>query len=348
MKRRMRGQPMNRPPSPRQAPKRSPSRLSILSIAALLLVAPAANAAVLRIDGEVYARTTSPLFPPVVEDMYQFQITRIAPDGTPVKRGQTVIAFDTSTVIKQLTEKKSQLKEKQSQLDQLNLELAERERTERLKTVEAESNREKAQRKTEQPAELIAGMQYRKLLVARAQMERKHSLMQRREQLSAEQRRQERRLVASLAAQLQADVDRLQASIAAMNVIAPRDGWMMHKSSWNRDKLDVGSQVWRGQTIAEIPDPTTLAVRAQLPERDYARVRIGTVVRIVVEGSAGSVYRGKVVDIGRAVRSKSSIQPVPVLDMDIALVDAGARLKPGQAVRVELNVADAVANGGAQ
>ena len=34
------------------------------------------------------------------------------------------------------------------------------------------------------------------------------------------------------------------------------------------------------------------------------------------------------------------VQPVPVLDLEIRLDDAKARLRPGQAVRVELTVPD--------
>ncbi|QWP77789.1 efflux RND transporter periplasmic adaptor subunit [Lysobacter sp. K5869] len=313
------------------------SRL-VAAAAALALSAMslAAAAAPLRVDGEVYARRSSPLMPPNIERMWQFNITQLAPDGTPVKRGQPVISFDSSDVIKQLTEKRSQLKEKQSELQKLDLELADRERTERLATAEAQAALEKAKRKTEQPAELIAGIEYRKLVVARQQAERKMELARKRETLSAEQRKQERRLLAAERDQLQADVDRLQRSQQALEVIAPRDGLMMHRSNFEGEKFDVGSQVWVGQVVAEIPDMGTLAVRAELAERDLGQVKVGAPVRIVVEGGAGSVVRGKVASVGRAVRSKSQVQPVPVLDLDVQLDDPRAPLRPGQAVRVEI------------
>lgn len=306
------------------------------SFALAAITATAAAAAPLRVDGEVYARRSSPLMPPNIERMWQFNITHLAPDGAPVKRGQTVISFDSSDVIKQLTEKRSTLKEKQSELQKLDLELADRERTERLATAEAQAALEKAKRKTEQPAELIAGIEYRKLVVARQQAERKTELARRREVLSAEQRRQERRLLAAERDQLQADVDRLQRSQQALDVVAPRDGLMMHRSNFEGEKFDVGSQVWVGQTVAEIPDMSTLAVRAELAERDLGQVKVGAPVRIVVEGGAGSVLRGKVASVGRAVRSKSQVQPVPVLDLDVQLDDPRAPLRPGQAVRVEI------------
>lgn len=310
---------------------------AVLAALALACASAAAGAAApLRVDGEVYARRSSALMPPNIERMWQFSITQLAPDGAPVKRGQAVISFDSSDVIKQLAEKRSQLKEKQSELQKLDLELADRERTERLATAEAQAALEKAKRKTEQPAELIAGIEYRKLVVARQQAERKFELARKRETLSAEQRRQERRLLASERDQLQADVDRLQRSQQALEVTAPRDGLMMHRSNFEGEKFDVGSQVWVGQTVAEIPDMSTLAVRAELAERDLGQVRIGAPVRIVVEGGAGSVVRGKVASVGRAVRSKSQVQPVPVLDLDVQLDDPRAPLRPGQAVRVEI------------
>lgn len=314
---------------------------SILLLALLLPLS--AQAATLRIDGEVYAQEKSSLMPPMIDRVWNFNITRLAPDGEPVKQGDVVLAFDGNQIVQQLTEKQSQLAEKQRELEKLELDLAERERTERLFTAEAQAALDKAGRKTEQPRELIAALQYDKLVEERLRAERRMQLATRREGLAAEQRRQERRLVQSELAQLQADVDRLQTSLAQLNIVAPRSGVMMHKSSWNGDKFDVGSQVWRGQTIAEIPDSDTLAVRAELPERDLLRVAVGAPARIVIEGGGGSVHRGTVTEIGRTVRSKSQVQPIPIVDVEIALDDKAVRLRPGQAVRVELTVPEQAA-----
>lgn len=315
-----------------------------LALAALVAALPlAAHAATLRIDGEVYALLKSSLMPPVVDRQWNFNITRLAPDGEPVKQGDVVLAFDGNQIVLQLNEKRSQLQEKQRELEKLELDLAERERTERLATAEAQAALDKAGRKTEQPRELIAALQYDKLVEERRRTERRMVLSTRREGLAAEQRRQERRLVQSELAQLQADVTRLEGSLAQLDVTAPRSGVMMHKSSWSGDKFDVGSQVWRGQTVAEIPDASALAVRAELPERDLQRVAVGAPARIVVEGGGGSVHRGTVASIGRTVRSKSQVQPIPVVDVEIRFDDETVRLRPGQSVRVEVAVADAPA-----
>lgn len=304
---------------------------------------PAAAASVdaLRMDGEVYARETAMLMPPSIDEMWQFNITRLASDGTPVKKGEPVLGFDSGELMKRLMEKQSVLKEKQTQLDKLQLELAERERNEALATAEAVSLREKSVRKTQLPEALVPGIEYRKLVVDRQRTERRLELLQRREGLAAGQRRQERRLIASEVAQLQAEVGEIQRALATLDLVAPRDGLMMHKSTWSGEKFDVGSQVWRGQGVAEIPDTRTLAVRAELPERDLLRVAVGTPVRVVIEGGAGSALRGTVTRVGRAVRSKSRAQPIPVIDVDIALTERDAKLRPGQPVSVEVIAATA-------
>ncbi len=311
-----------------------------LFCACLLLCTTTVLAETLKIDGEVYAQRSASLMPPAINDVWQFNITQLVDDGNLVKQGDIVLAFDGSELMKRLAENQSLLKEKQSQFDKLQLELVERQRNEHLSTAEARSNREKAQRKTTQPEEIIGGIPYRKLMVARQQAERRAVLVERREQLSAEQRVQERRLLGSEVAQLQREVQELQGSLVAMRVTAPRAGLMMHKSNWQGEKFDVGSQVWKGMSIAEIPDTTTLAVRAQLPERELTRVRVGAPARIVIEGGVGSALKGRITAIGRTVRSKSRVQPIPVIDVDIKLDNPDAKLKPGQPVRVELTVAD--------
>ncbi len=314
-------------------------RVSLLAWA-LATGLPVAHAATLRVDGEVYAQRSAQLVPPAVDRMWQFNLTQLAPDGSTVKKGDIVVAFDTNDLVRQLAENQSLLQEKKRELENLTLDVAERERSQRLATAEAEAERDKAARKTQQPRELIAALEYDKLVEDRRRTERRALLAQQAERAATEQRRAELQLVNAELQQARADVTRLQASIAALSLAAPRDGVIMHKSNWNGEKFDVGSQVWRGQTVAEIPDPATLAVRAQLPERDLQRVKEGVRARIVVEGGGGSAYHGKVAGVGRAVRSKSQVQPVPVLDLEIRLDDAKARLRPGQAVRVELTVPD--------
>jgi HlyD family secretion protein len=301
-----------------------------------LWLAGTAHAAPLTLDGEIVARDSAAIMPPAIDDLWQLNITQLTPDGRAVKQGDVVVTFDGGEVQKTLLEKQSALKEKQTQLERLRLDVAERERSERLATGEQRAKLEKAQRKATQPADLLGRNDYRKLVIEREQAQAQMTLAEKREVLAAEQRRQELRLIGSEIAQLENDVAQLTRSIGALRVTAPRDGVMLHKSNWQGEKFDVGSQVWRGQAVAEIPDLATLAVRAQLPERELTRLQPDAKARVSLEGGAGRALRATVQDIGRVVRSKSRVQPVPVLDVMLTLEGDLAGLKPGQPVRVEI------------
>lgn len=303
----------------------------------LLGLASAASADTLRLEGEIIARRSATLAPPAIEGFWQFNITFLAADGRPVKQGQPVLGFDGKQLQDTLASKQSSLKEKLSQSEKLALEHAAKAREERIATEQARANRDKAQRKASQPEDLLRGIDYRKLVVERERDEALLALAERRELLAAEQRRQERAMLDAEIAQLEHEVAEAQRGLAALQVSAPRDGLLVHRGSWNGEKFDVGSQVWRGQTVAEVPDPASIAVRAQLPESDYLKVREGQPAKVLVEGS-GLSLPGRLQSIGHTVRSRSRLQPVPVVDLLVVLEGDLGRLKPGQPVRVELQI----------
>ena len=287
-------------------------------------------------DGEIVALKRSSLLPPAIDELWNMTLTQLAPDGEPVKRGQPALSFDGSEVMKRLQTKQSELAEKKTQREKLKLELAERERTDKLATQEQQSRAEKAQRKAGQPASLIRRVDYQKFVIEKRQTERLLNLARQREILVAQQRRLEWQVIESETRNLEADVQQLKIALTSLNVMAPQDGLMQHQSSWQGEKFAVGSQVFRGQEVAGIADLSSLAVRAQLNERDYTRVGLNARVKISVEGSAGIALSGQIVEISRAVRSKSRTQPIPVIDVLIKLDKTSYKIKPGQTVRVEL------------
>ena len=302
----------------------------------LLLLPVLAGAQTLRLDGEVFARSSEQIGPPSIDNVWNLNITELVSDGSLVQPGDMVVVFDGGDSQNQLLTQRSALAEKQSQREQLLLELAERERNERLATEERRANLDKAERKATQPETLVRRVDYRKLVIERGEAVELMELAQQREVLAAEQRRQELRLIDSEIALAQHKINTLQAALAALRVTANRAGLISHNTSWSGEKFAVGSRVFRGQSIAEIPDMDTLAIRTQVDERDLTRVAVGMRARVVTEGS-GRVLDGHVAEVGSVVRSKSRVQPVPVVDLRVELDHPDARLKPGQAVRVELS-----------
>lgn len=286
--------------------------------------------------GEVYAARTVALAPPEIEGLWQMNITQMAEDGSQVKRGQPVVVFAAGDLMQKLPAKQSELAEKQRAQEKLRLELADKQRDAALASAQAASEADKAARKADQPKDYIAGVEYRKLVIDRDKAARRRELMAQRERIAANARVAQQRQADAEVAQLQADVARIQQSLAKLTVAAPRDGIFLHHSTWSGEKIDTGSQVWRGVSVADIPDMASLAVRASLPERDLLRVRAGQRVQLLLGGS-GRRLQGTISRIGGSVHSKSRAEPIPVVDLDIALdADARSGLKPGQPVTVEI------------
>jgi multidrug resistance efflux pump len=265
-------------------------------------------------------------------------VTQMAGDGTRVEKGAPVVVFDATQVAKDLTTKQGQLDEKRRKQEQLRLDLADRAREAELATAQAKAEMDKAERKANQPKEYIARVDYSKLVIARAKAEYRYALTVQRARVAAAERAAEQHMADAEVAQLDAEVAKLKAALASLTVAAPRDGIVLHQSSFGGGKVDVGSQIWMGQSVAQIPDLSTLAVRAALPERDLDRARLGERVRVVLSGGGGRGLDGRVVEIGSTVHSRSRVDAVPVIDLVVALNGKPAGLKPGQAVQVDIPV----------
>ncbi|MGN6282580.1 HlyD family secretion protein [Frateuria sp.] len=291
----------------------------------------------LSITGELFAQSSLAISPPAVDGLWQLTVTQMADDGAKVKKGEPLVVFDGSEVTKNLTAKRSELAEKQRKQEQLKLDLADRAREAELATAQARADAEKARRKASVPKDYVAGIEYRKLVVARAKAEQKLRLTIERERIAKQARAAEQRLADAEVAQLSDEVAELKTSLGALTVNAPRDGILLHEAKWNGEKIDNGSQIWRGQSVGEMPDLSTLAVRAALPERELSRVRVGQGVQVRVAGGGRQRLDGTVTSIGNNVHSKSRVEPIPVVDVLIQL-QGGQRvgLKPGQSVQVAI------------
>ena len=289
----------------------------------------------LRIEGELFAQRSLAISPPAVDGLWQLTVTQMAGDGAQVKKGDMLVVFDSSEVVKNLTAKRSELAEKQRKQEQLELDLADRAREAELATAQARAEAEKAERKATVPKDYVAGVEYRKLVIARSKAEQKLRLTVERERIAATARAAEQRLADAEVAQLGSEVAELQQSLGALTITAPRDGIALHQSAWDGNKIDTGSQIWRGQSVAQMPDLSSLAVRAVLPERSLSRVRVGQAVQVQVAGGGRQRLEGAIAEIGNNVHSKSRVEAIPVIDVLIELKGGEqAGLKPGQSVQV--------------
>jgi multidrug resistance efflux pump len=301
--------------------------------------APAAAAAIapaeLQIEGEIGSRGAVSIAPPTIPDVWQYTLASLAPDGSPVKQGDTIATFEASTVTTQMETSRATLKEKQSTLAKIRLDHAEAARAAELAVAEAASNFERAKRKAMQPKELIRRIDYDKLVIDRVLAEQLAAL-------AVEQRDAQARARKAEIAALTSEVARHEGAIAVfakgqqqMSVKAPRDGMMVYRTQFSGEKFTVGAQVWMGLSVATLADQNKLYVQAKVPEVQAAGVRVGQAARVTVQG-ANTALNARVVALGRTYHGKSKSQPVIVRDLELEFDSPPKGLKPGAAVQVSL------------
>ena len=96
-------------------------------------------------------------------------------------------------------------------------------------------------------------------------------------------------------------VARYQKELEQTVVKATRPGIVMVKSFWGR-KLVPGRYVYRGHSIASLPDLSRLKVRVWVREQDAARLRTGQKAEITSAAYPGLAFLGKVHTVARLVK----------------------------------------------
>jgi len=107
-----------------------------------------------QVTGTLKAINTDILGPPSLPHIWDYSIARMAPEGTEVKKGKVVLAFDVSDLAKELKEKTTESSEAAKQIEKKNAELRIQKEDNRLKLAEAEANLRKIEMLLDVPPDL--------------------------------------------------------------------------------------------------------------------------------------------------------------------------------------------------
>lgn len=294
----------------------------------------------LTLEGELASRVNVPVSPPAIEEVWQYTLANLMPEGTLVKKGALLAQFENNDVATRLESKQSSLKEKLRARDKMTLDHAEAARAAELAVQEAASKAERAALKAAQPKELIRRIDYDKFVIDRELNQRLAELAKRQRDSQARARAAERDALEAEIRQLSGNIEQLERGQTAMTVMASRDGLLLYRSQFNGEKFASGSQVWMGLSVANLADPAQIVVNAKVPEAQSRAIALGQAATVKVQGSSQTLA-AHVSALGRAYHSKSKTQPVVVRDVELSFDAAPQGLKPGAAVQVVVAAAPA-------
>jgi multidrug resistance efflux pump len=283
------------------------------------------------VTGTLAAVDSGSFGPPQVNDVWDFKISMIAPEGTDVKVGRPVLAFDTAELQKRLDEKSAESEQSRKEIEKARADLALRREDEKLKLADAEGRLRKAQLKLEGPAEIVSSKDRRQVELdfglAKQETESIRQRIASFEKAAAAQ-------IALLTSKQQtaaAVVTETQNAIKAMTILAPRNGTIVYVTNWRGDKKKVGDNCWRMERVLEIPDLARMMAKGEVDEADAGKVAAGQRVIFNLDAHPDEEFAGTIKEASRTVTQQQGTKdPIKVLKVNIVLDRTDpAKMRPG-------------------
>jgi HlyD family secretion protein len=129
--------------------------------------------------------------------------------------------------------------------------------------------------------------------------------------------------------------------LSSLEVRAPYDGILVLQRDWRGDVPRVGSTLWRGSPIGEVPDLREMKAEIFVLEADAAGIAVGQKAMVTLESQPGVAYSGKISQIDKLARPRFRGVPVQYFGVTVLLDKSDPRvMKPGARVKAVLQVED--------
>jgi multidrug efflux pump subunit AcrA (membrane-fusion protein) len=296
----------------------------------------------ISVTGELRSANSRQFGPPPIQDIWNYTIAFMAPDGARVDAGQPILRFDAQELMTRIRDKRNALNEKEKEHEKQIILGRERLAELKLGVEEARAALDKAILKADIPRTLLASREYREnqLLLERARI----NLALREAELLKEERIQqtEVHILEREIAVLRADADQLQGWISSMTILAPTDGVVIHTTDRRNNKHSVGDNVWGGRKVIELPELSQLELHLEVPERESARIAVGQRVTFSLDAAPDRRFEGHITDLASVVHTRSVNQPAKVFDATVALSEPDPELmRPGMSVNAQILTGEA-------
>ncbi len=252
-----------------------------------------------RCRGELSARRSEQVIAPL--DVPDLQIVWMAPEGSAVKEGQTIIKFDPSKTQQELKEKEVAVQQAQATLDQALAQAQIQVEQDNVDLGTANYQTEKARLEASkrtivsaiqgQESEIDLGLAEEKLKVQRASIDFHGKI--------AEARAAS---LVRLRDEAKNQVELTKRRLALMEMKSPLDGvvnyLLNYSQGWNNAApFKVGDHATPGGAVAEIPDLTTLEMESKVDETDRGRIALDDSVLVHVDALPELTMPAKLVSI---------------------------------------------------
>jgi HlyD family secretion protein len=287
-----------------------------------------------EVNGSLQSTETSVLGPPQLRDVWNYKIANMHPEGEEVKAGTPVLAFDDRDLHNRLNRQRAEAAEAQKKIEKLEINLELSRRSDEMQMAEADADLRRARLIVDRPPELAKAQD-----LASGQLDLE--LAEKKSKYLVERLKNSVRSAAAQLGALKAQEQRattrvaeIEAAISDMVRLAPRDGTVIYVTNRGDEKSKVGDQVWRGASVIELPDLTTMKAAGRVAEADAGQLRDGQRVDFRLDAHPDLKVSGRIQSIWKTVQRESWNSPLKIARLEIELDETDTRrMRPGMRFR---------------
>jgi HlyD family secretion protein len=295
---------------------------------------------IVRCRGELVSTRSVQLVAPM--NIPGLQIAWQAPPNSEVKEGDIVIRFDSSLAKQQLLEKQATLKQAQATVEQAVAQARITSEQDRLDLASAQVDVAKAKLEVSKQ-EIVSKLQGEESAIDLGLAEEKLRVQEATNNLHQTSNTQKVGSATRLRDKAQEEIDVTTDRLSHMEMHAPSNGVVVYLNNnsqgWiNAKPFKVGDSIWPGSVVAEIPDVSTLQMKAKVEETDRGRLAVGQDARILVDPFPEKPFPGKVSSISPLVEQDFEWPPTRNFRALTRFNDPDKRLRPAMNSRVDIIV----------
>jgi HlyD family secretion protein len=290
---------------------------------------------VLEIRGEIRPLKSIVLASPMQAG--ELQIVKLARNGAMVQPGEVIVQFDGSTLRRTMEEKQSELRQAEAEIEQARAQAQLVEEQNATALMKATYDIERAKLDVNQ-GDTVSRIEYEQARLALADAEER--LRELKEKVHSDQTAAETDIAARRRKREKAifDLRRAEHALESLELRAPSAGMVNILANFRsgamfggQQEFREGDRAWPGAAILELPDLSSVHLRAQIDESDRGRLNTGQEATVQIEAIPGRDFRAQVQDISVLTRVdfNSGWPPPRNFDLNLVLIDVDPKMRPG-------------------
>ncbi|HKQ60202.1 MAG TPA: HlyD family efflux transporter periplasmic adaptor subunit, partial [Candidatus Polarisedimenticolaceae bacterium] len=282
----------------------------------------------IRTEGVLQAAQATLLGAPT-EARGQLKIAWLAPDSSFVHQGDVVIRFDPSDWEKERSAGRYDRAAAESKMEQKNV------RSEgSLRNLQRDADLAELELRYAKEFQSKDPLIFSRNDIVQSEIDQtlageRRDFSQRTQKIQSELSRDELALLAIERRKAQLKIEQAERALGALEVRAPHDGIFVLRDLWGR-MPEVGAVVWRGNPLAEIPQPEVMEAKVYVLEADAGGLQPGAPATVRLDAHPDRLYAGKIKSVDALAQPKESWLPVQYFGVVLELETTDReRMKPG-------------------